>query len=115
MVPERPPTPDETADESINRVLEAEQTARAAVERARADAATLLEQARLRARRINDRTDTRVSKLRAACQRWSAAKTAELQQAADEVRSRPVQQDERRQRLHDAVTRLAAVLTGGES
>jgi hypothetical protein len=43
-----------------------------------------------------------------------AQRAAELERAAQDMQSIPVQQDERYARLDEAVARLAAALTGGD-
>ena len=106
-------TPEGVADSAINRVLEAEQKAREAIARSRAEAARCVTDARLRARRIDERADQRISKLRAACQRWAGAQAAKLLAEAEQLRSCPAVDEVRRARLDDAIRRLAAELTGG--
>lgn len=105
--------PDGAADTAINRVLEAEQKARDAIARCRGEATQHVTDARLRARRIEERADRRVSKLRAACQQWTGAQAAKLLAEAEELRSCPAVDEVRRARLDDAIRRLAAELTGG--
>jgi hypothetical protein len=114
MKPVRPQNLDESSDDAINQVLAAEQRARESVARARAAAEAQLAQTRLRARAIEQRADARVTKLRAACQRWAAARSAELNQQAAALRNAPAEDAERRERLAEAVARLAAELSGGE-
>jgi vacuolar-type H+-ATPase subunit H len=106
-------TPNGAADAPINRVLEAEQRAREAIARCREEATQRVTDARLRARRIEERADRRVSRLRAACQEWTAAQAAKLRGEAEELRSCPAIDEVRRARLEDAIRRLAAELTGG--
>ncbi len=106
-------TPNGAADAAINRVLEAEQRAREAIARCREEAAQRVTEARLRARRIEERADRRVSKLRAACQQWTAAQAAKLLAEAEELRSCPAIDEVRRARLDEVIRRLAAKLTGG--
>lgn len=106
-------TGEERAENAINRVLEAEQKAREAIARCRSDAARHVTDARLRARRIEERADRRVSKLRAACQQWTGAQAARLLAEAEELRSCPAVDEVRRARLDDVIRRLAAELTGG--
>jgi vacuolar-type H+-ATPase subunit H len=103
---------DVAAEAAINRVLEAEQQARAAVARAHRDAAERVTQARLRARRIEERADARASKVRAACQQWSAQRVAQLQAQVEELRTCAPVDEARRARLEAAIERLAAELTG---
>lgn len=106
--------PEGVADTAINAVLEAEQKAREAIARSRSEASRLVTEARLRARRIEERADRRVSRLRAACQQWSGAQAAKLLAEAEELRSCPAVDEVRRARLDDAIRRLAAELTGGD-
>jgi vacuolar-type H+-ATPase subunit H len=106
-------TPEGVADTAINRVLEAEQKAREAIAHTRSEAARHVTDARLRARRIDERADARVSKLRAACQQWTGGQSAKLLAEAEELRSCPAVDEVRRARLDDAIRRLAAELTGG--
>ena len=103
----------ESDDSAINQVLEAERATRESIARAQAQAAEFIVAAREKARRINERTDARVSNLRAACQRRILQRTTELQCATEALQCTPFEQDERYQRLADAVARLAAALTGG--
>ena len=108
----RPQDLDESSDDAINQVLAAEQRAREAQARAREAASSRVSEARLTARRIEQRADERVSKLRAACQRWAAQRSSELNQQAQSLRNSPAQDAGREERLADAVARLAAELTG---
>jgi vacuolar-type H+-ATPase subunit H len=101
------------ADTAINQVLEAEQKAREVIARSRSEAVQRVTDARLRARRIDERADRRVSKLRAACQQWTGAQANRLLAEAEELRSCPAVDEVRRARLDDAIRRLAADLTGG--
>jgi vacuolar-type H+-ATPase subunit H len=106
--------PEEADEAAIHQVLEAERAARERIEGARQEAVGLIADARREARRIQERTDARVIRLRAACQRRVAQRAAELERAAQDMQSIPVQQDERYARLDEAVARLAAALTGGD-
>jgi vacuolar-type H+-ATPase subunit H len=101
------------ADSAINQVLKAEQKAREVIAQRRSEAAQRVTDARLRARRIEERADARVSKLRAACQQWTGGQSAKLLAEAEELRSCPAVDEVRRARLDDAIRRLAAELTGG--
>jgi vacuolar-type H+-ATPase subunit H len=104
--------PDGVADSAINRVLEAEQQAREAIARCRSAAAQHTTEARLRARRIEERADARASKVRAACQQWSAQRVAQLRAQVEELRTCAPVDEARRARLEAAIERLAAELTG---
>jgi vacuolar-type H+-ATPase subunit H len=108
-----PPLVTESADAAINAVLNAEQRARQSIEAAQTEAHRLVETARLRARHLHERTDQRAAKLRAACQRWTAVRTAELKAEAEAARQCPVTDDARYRRLQAAVRQLAAELTRG--
>lgn len=109
----RPQNLDESSDDAINQVLAAEQEAREALTRAHEAAAAQLADARLRARRIEQRTDERITRLRAACQRWVSTRSAELNRQAETLRNAAAEDAERRERLAAAVARLAVELTGG--
>lgn len=115
MTPVRPQNLDESSDDAINQVLAAEQQARAALAAAREAASASVAEARLRARRIEQRADARITRLRSACQRWVAGRSAELNQQAEALRTAPTEDAARRARLAEAAARLAAELTGGES
>lgn len=103
----------ERAAEAINEVLEAERRAREAVGRCEADAASLVVAARERARRIQERTDGRISRMRTRCEREVAARVARLHGDAEAVRATPPGEDARAGGLSRALARLAARLTGG--
>jgi len=115
MKPVRPQNLDESSDDAINQVLAAEQQAREAIARARESANARLADARIRSLRIEQRADERASKIRAACQHWVAQRSAELNKEAQALRDAPAQDTARHERLADAVARLAAELSGGES
>jgi vacuolar-type H+-ATPase subunit H len=100
-------------DEAIMRVLEAETSARAAVEQCVADADEIRQDARVRARAIAERAAERVAKVH----RWMDAsikgrvehlnlERASLQQPATPNPEEPA-------RLARALDRLAAELSGG--
>lgn len=104
---------DGAAEAAINRVLEAEHKAREAIARARSEAAEQVRAARLRARRIEERADSRATKVRAACQQWSTQQVAKLHAEVDELRTCAPLDDVRRARLEQAIEDLAAELSGG--
>ncbi len=106
------PQPD--ADAAINLVLLAEEKAREAIKRCEVEAARRVSDARTRARHITVRTDERISKLRARCEQLIGRKLTELRDSARAVDTLPAHDDERSERLHAAVERLAAELTGGD-
>ncbi len=114
MKPVRPPGLDESSDDAINQVLAAEQQAREAQARAHEVATARVSAARLAARRIEQRADERISKLRAACQRWAAERSEELNQQAQALRSAPAKDEARHTRLPQAVARLVEELAGGK-
>jgi vacuolar-type H+-ATPase subunit H len=104
---------EESAGTAINEVLNAEVQAGRSIAAAQAEALRLIENANLQARHIHDRTDRRAAKLRAACQRRTAARTAVLKAEAEAALQCPVMDDARREHLMDAVAQLAVELTGG--
>jgi hypothetical protein len=103
---------EDDSEEAINRVLQSERAAGEMRELCQSEATALLEQARSRAQRIQERADMRTGKLRAACEAHGAAKVAALERVARELRAQPGNEDERRSRLGVAVERLAAAITG---
>jgi len=115
MKPVRPQNLDESSDDAINQVLAAEQKAREAVAQARRSASARLADARIRSLRIEQRADERASRIRAACQHWVAQRSDELNKQAQALRDAPAHDSARHERLADAVARLAAELSGGES
>lgn len=102
------------AEEAINRVLEAERRAGERVAGCEAQAAAELGAARERARRIAERTDTRITRLRTRCEQIVAVRVAQLKASAEAVRCQPLTEDERAAQLAAAVARLATRLSGGE-
>lgn len=106
-------TPEPVVDAAFAQVLQAEQTARAAVQAARAQADEIAEHARAQARSRAERTRRRVAAVRAA---FEAALQSELKGLADEAEALAVvtplvtNDDER---VAHAVQRLAAQLAGG--
>jgi hypothetical protein len=100
-------------DEAIVRVLEAEQTARAAVVQYTADAEEIRTQARLRAHAIAERAAGRVARVH----RWT---DAAIRQRVDQLNgersalhgAEPLDPDEPT-RVARALDRLAAELSGG--
>jgi vacuolar-type H+-ATPase subunit H len=105
--------PEAGTDDAINQVLVAEHKAREAVARAEAAAAEQVAKARMRARRIEERADARASRLRAGCREWATSEVAKRRAEAERVLACAVEDDERRNKLRAAITRLAAELTGG--
>ncbi len=113
MAPTDPSVAALSAEQAINAILEAEEHSRERLERCRAEAARIVSDARVTARRIHERTDARIVTVHELGQRGAAARTAELEAAAGAVRSRPVQGDARAEELARAVAELAAELSGG--
>jgi vacuolar-type H+-ATPase subunit H len=108
-----PPIVTESADAAINAVLNAEQQARQSIDAAQTEAHRLVEVARLKARHLAERADRRAARLRAACQRFTAARSAELKAEAEAALQCPVTDDARYRRLQAAIQQLAAELTQG--
>lgn len=106
--------PDASADllaqQAIERVLEAEREARAAVEDCEAQAARLVAEARQGARRIAERADARIDALRAAARTRFAAERARLNAEGQRVAPMAPQTEVR---MAAAVEELAARLSGG--
>jgi len=103
------------ADAAINQVLAAEQGAQAAIARAEVEASELIAQARLHARRVEERADARASRLRAACREWAGKEVRARRTEAEQVLACPVETDDRYQKLRGAIERLVADLTGGKT
>lgn len=99
---------------AMNRVLEAERTAHAAMKECEAQAAALLETTQQQVRRIHSRTDTRLGKLHARCALALDRQVEELLlqdigSGDDENRGDAA----RGEVLQEAIDRLAEVLTSG--
>jgi vacuolar-type H+-ATPase subunit H len=77
------PPPSE-ADDAINRVLQAEQTAQADITECRRQALAILREARVRSRAVTERADRRISHIHRLC---DAALERELARLAAEARS----------------------------
>lgn len=103
-----------SAEEAINRVLEAEHRARERIAQCEVQASKELDAVREQARRIDARTDARIGKLRTRCEQQVAGQVARLKASAEAVRGQPLAGDARSLRLGQAVRSLAARLTGGE-
>ncbi|MEO6319669.1 MAG: hypothetical protein ABIR56_03330 [Polaromonas sp.] len=99
-----------SAEDAIERVLEAERDALATVSLCQEQAARIVAEARLRARRIAERADARIDAMRAASQASVAAEVARLDAEAQALAARSVPA-ERQRRLEAAVDSLAARLT----
>ena len=102
-------------DAAMERVLQAEQQARLAVEAAREEARRIGEQARGEARAVEERARLRLARLRRAmAQRLQAELTAVREHAsALPAHEQPGEHEWRA--LEEAVERLAARLTTGEA
>jgi vacuolar-type H+-ATPase subunit H len=72
------PTPDTTVADAMNRVLEAERTAAAAIKAAEAEAESTLQAARETRRRLLERARDRASRIHVRAQARLAAAIAEL-------------------------------------
>lgn len=98
------------AADDVRRVLDAEAAVRHKVERCREQLAEAVTGAQARAHRINQRTSERLGRLHARCDQTMKAQLAEMRASAQLPQIQPDEGD--RQRLRDAVTELAARLTG---
>ena len=100
-------------EEAIIRVLEAERSARAEVERCAADAEQIRQVARLRARAIAERAAERAAKVH----RWMDAsirtRVEELTRERASLQQPAMPNPEEPARLARALDRLAAELSGG--
>lgn len=96
---------------AIDEVLVAETAAREAMEACRREAEGILEAAREDARRIARLANQRVSKLHARCDRLVTDRIDEIRRAGGEDVLRAELDAADRERLADAVARLAARLT----
>jgi vacuolar-type H+-ATPase subunit H len=96
---------------AIDEVLVAETAAREAMEACRQEAESILEAAREDVRRIARLANQRVSKLHARCDRLMAERIEEIRRAAGQDAVAAELDTADRERLADAVTRLAARMT----
>ncbi len=109
-------TPEEdSAEAAINRVLAAERRARDNIARCEVEAAAQVTAARSRAKRVAERTDARMSRLRTRVERRTADDVTALRAQAADIRRQPVAPETDPQRLEEAAARLATRLTGGPS
>lgn len=99
-----------TAQQAIERVLEAEREARAAVEACEAQGTRIVAEARQSARRIAERADARIDAMRSAARAGLAAQLARLNAEAQVV---AVIAPETQARMAAAVEAMAARLSGG--
>jgi len=110
--PHAPPTPESAVETAMAQVLAAEAAARLSVSSAGVDAQHIAERARAAARELDERTQQRIQRLRAAFERTANAEVAALQAQAEAL-GQPHQTDADDARHVDlAVARLAARLTG---
>jgi vacuolar-type H+-ATPase subunit H len=106
--------PGETAEQAINRVLAAERRAREAIAGCEAEGKRLVEDARGRVKRIGQRTEARIAKLRDRCDVTMRERMAALD-AAGEAENADLELDQAKlSRLETAVRLLAERLTGKE-
>jgi hypothetical protein len=103
-----------STEEAMNRVLEAERAAHAAVTECESHAAALLEAAQQQARRIHSRADNRLSQIHAHCALALGQQVEQLLQQDSNGAGAPSLGAETHELLAAAVTRLAESLTGGE-
>jgi len=105
-----PPPDNNVNSEAINRVLQAEQDAQAAVERCEREAQALLQAAQAQAGRIQQRTDARITWIEMRCSQWLSEQTRQLSLAGK------VQADSgggtTQAALAELIEALAASLTG---
>lgn len=100
-----------STEEAMNRVLEAERAAQAAIMECTARAASLIEAAQQQARRIHSRTDSRISQVHAHCALALGRQVELLLQQEAESTSATVPDAAMHEVLAAAVERLALVLT----
>lgn len=96
---------------AIARVLGAEQDAREAIDRARDEAAAIEEAARDAARRLEQRTDRRILRVRAAFERSLASALGDFDREAQQAQAPQALGDSERAAVEAAVARLAEALT----
>jgi hypothetical protein len=106
---------DREVETAIARVLEAERTARAAVEGAQREAEAIRADARARDKRIAERAAARIAAVRAGMAEKRATRLAALEAAAVGPDPQAADDDAARARLADAVAQLADELIGSES
>ena len=103
----------ESVEEAINRVLEAEKEARQAVENCRSDARRVVNSARVRAGRILERADHRIGFMHRLCEQSVGRRLAELRAEASRIPGEAVLEAEVQERLEGIVRRLAEEMTSG--
>jgi hypothetical protein len=103
---------EDSVDQAIVRVLNAERTARAAVERCRDEARREAAHARIRERQVLERADRRIEAVRERC---SAALSEHLHRLSTELERiclNPTVDAATRERLAKVAHRVAAEMTG---
>lgn len=103
--------PKNDTEVAMNRVLEAERAAHAAVTECEARAAALIDAAQQQARRIHSRTDTRLSQVHARCALALGQQVETLLQQGSGGAANAALDDEMRELLTAAIDRLAESLT----
>lgn len=102
-------------DQQIDTLLQAERRAHEAVAACQAQAESLVEEARRRAREIQERTDQRITRLHTECSRATDERVERLRQEDAHTENGLTLEDKAVSRaLDQAVERVAALLTGGE-
>ena len=104
--------PDDAVEAAIMRVLDAEALARAAIARARAEAAEISERAREKARDLFLATDRRIGKVRAAFDAGCTTRVAAIEAEAAALGAAHDLAAAEVARVERAVARLARTLTG---
>jgi RecG-like helicase len=109
-----PSSLEEIIEAGIRRVLDAEREARESISRCEQEAARIVEQARHRAHRIAQRTDSRISAVRIQYENKIARQLATLRETAERQDESLAPGRAALERLEQAVAELAARLTEGE-
>lgn len=100
---------------AIARVLDAERAARAAVETAQREAEAIRAEARARDKRIAERAAARIAAIRAGMAERRAARLAAIEAQAIGPDPQAAEDEAARERLDQAVARLADEMIGRES
>jgi hypothetical protein len=103
------------AQRAIARVLDAERTARAAIEHAQRDAEAIRDDARARDKRVAERAAARIGAIRSGMGQRRSARLAELESEAVGPDPRVAQDEAARARLASAVAQLAEELIGPDT
>jgi hypothetical protein len=104
---------DDDTDSAINRVLEAEHTARGEIRSARGQALAILREARARARGSGRRADRHIRRAHALCDAALARTLAALAADTAALATPPTLTGDLERRLEAALDRLLEELTGG--